>query len=318
MKDSQTIPVFLCSDENYFRHLCVVIDSIVSNTASKIHFIVLTSSKSDAEKAKVAKVCAGNKLTFVSVGEYDGLFASFPKKHGHISAATCFRYLIPRLDFPYDKGIYLDCDIVVRGDIRELFDADLGGAHIAGVYDYQKDAYVKGLGVENYFNAGVLLLDIGKMRAENSSEKLIQMHCELKERIKYLDQDVLNIAFKSSSAILPPKFGAISPLFRKELPPVLGQTARDMREAIYNPVIVHFTGPDKPWVIPRGFTAHPWTPLYFRHLRRTPYAASEAAIMGGFRPAARLWWYFKRHLTFFARRHFWKMRLLYLKNRKLY
>ena len=192
MKDELTIPVFLCADENYFPHLSAVIASAAQNTAADIHFIVLTSSKSDAEKEKVARACGKNKISFVSVGEYESAFAELPQKQEHITAAACFRYLIPQLDFPYQKGIYLDCDVIVRGDIGELFGVDLGGAYLAGVYDYQSRKYAESLKVDKYFNSGVLLMNIKRMRADNTAQNLISATLEMQDKIKYLDQDVLN------------------------------------------------------------------------------------------------------------------------------
>ncbi|MBQ6533846.1 MAG: glycosyltransferase family 8 protein [Opitutales bacterium] len=318
MNDDSPIPIFLCSDENYFPHLCVVIASVVKNTNADIHFIVLTSSKSDAEKEKVARVCGGTKISFVSAGEYERVFASLPKRHDHISAATCLRYLIPQLDFPYDKGIYLDCDVVVCGDIRRLFNIDIGDAYVGGVYDYMFGKYASSLKIGNYFNAGVLLMNIKRMREENVTKMLINATLKMRNEIKYLDQDIMNIVLGERAVILPPKFGAISTLYRKRLPPAPRQREKDIDDAIYRPVAVHFTGPDKPWIIPYGITAHPWTPLYFYYLERTPYADLKAPILRDFKYFARLCWYSFRHILFFMRPHFWKMRVLYLKNKHIY
>lgn len=53
----------------------------------------------------------------------------------HLSKAAYFRLLIPELIREYDKCIYLDCDIIVHGDLKELYEIELGNNYLAGVKD---------------------------------------------------------------------------------------------------------------------------------------------------------------------------------------
>ena len=319
MKNSAetVIPIYLCCDENYAPQLCTVAASVVDNTQSPLHFIVLTAGLSDSAKSNIAKACGANEVSFVSVAEYSRFFDEFPLLHSHISIATCYRYLIPLLDFPYEKGIYLDCDVLVCGDIRGLFDYDISDAAIAGADDFISTSHPKTLGLDRYFNAGVLLLNIKKMRAQNAAVKLLEKTLELRDKIKYLDQDVLNVFFKGESKILPPKFGAVSSLYRKNAVSEYF-SAEEIREAVYSPIVVHFTGPDKPWLIPFGITAHPWTPLFLHYWKTTAYADLLEKAVEKFNPVGRFFWYWKRHLGFFLRPQFFRMRKLYARNLKKY
>ena len=312
---AETIPVYLCCDENYVPQLCVVLMSATRNTQSKLHFIVLNFELSDFAKNNIKNAACANDVTFVSIAPYVKYFSDFPKKQSHISIAACYRYLIPILDFSYDKGIYLDCDVVGTGDLREIYDFDLGGCSIAGANDFHGRSYLKKLGVSHYFNSGILLMDIGKMRSNEATFKLIKKTIELKDNIKYLDQDVLNLFFAGDSKILPTRFGVVSSVFRKNVSSSSIPKA-EIDRAIYNPIVVHFTGPDKPWVIPYGVVAHPWTPLYFSYLSKTAYAFLAGDILHNFSPIRCFFWYWKRHLGFFLRPQFYKMRTLYGKNSK--
>ena len=308
------LPVYMSCDDNYVVHLCVVIASILNNTESKIHFIVLAPNLSEENKQKIATVCGDNELNIVNTSVKLDNFSNVEIKCGHISLSTCSRFFIPQLDFPYEKGVYLDCDVVVNGDIKELFDIDLGENYTAAVDDFISKDYSAKLGIGRYFNAGVLLLNIAKMRSENAVEKILAALETHGNTIKYADQDILNLVFGQKVLFLPPRFGVVSPYFRGRKTKYFSK--EEISAAIYNPLVIHFTGPDKPWVIPCGLTAHPWTPLYFHYLRQTPFAHKATEYFRKFNALGKFFWYWKRHITFFLRPQFYSMRLLYLKNKR--
>lgn len=315
MSDGKTIPIYMCCDDNYAAQLSVVMASICCNTKANLHFIILSAALSDSSKKNIADSAKTANVDFVSIKPYADAVKDVSVKSKHISIATCYRYFIPQLDYDYEKGIYLDCDIVVLGDIEELFDIDLKDAPLAAVEDTISERYYKKWGLKNYFNAGVLLLNIKKLREETSALKLVQKTLELSGSIKYLDQDVLNILYANTALFLPPKFGAISPLFRKKVL-LKSASSKDINEAVYNPVVVHFTGPDKPWKILYGLTAHPWACTYFYYLGKTNYADKKEQILRNFNGIKNFVWYFKRHIFFFVRPYYLKMRRLYAQNKR--
>ena len=308
------LPVYMSCDDNYVVHLCVVIASILNNTKSRIHFIVLAPNLSGENKQKIATACGSNELSIVNTSIKLNNFSNVEIKCGHISLSACSRFFIPKLDFPYEKGIYLDCDVVVNGDIKELFDIDLGENYAAAVDDFVSAKHAAKFDSLRYFNSGVLLLNINKMRKDNLTEVLVGKLNELKHLIRYIDQDILNLVFGKKVVFLPPRFGVVSPYFRGRKTKYFSK--EEISAAIYNPLVIHFTGPDKPWVIPCGLTAHPWTPLYFHYLRQTPFAHKAAEYFRTFNALGKFFWYWKRHITFFLRPQFYSMRLLYLKNKR--
>ncbi len=317
MSSSDIIPVYFSCDNNYVAQLCTVIKSITSNTNSNIHFIILHLELSGESKYNIEKTSANHRVSFVGISKWNSHFENFCMKQNHISIAACYRYLIPILDFEYNKGIYLDCDIVVLDDIKELYNIDLKNNYLAGTDDFLKKKHLRLISVDRYFNSGVLLLNLKKLKEDNISFKLFETTKALKDKIKYLDQDILNIVLKNSVSFLPIRWGITAPPFRKKIKSnFLSQ--KEILEAVYDPAIVHFTGPDKPWTIPYGITAHPWAPAYFYYLKQTTFAKNTEAIKEKFNAISRLLWYWKRHLLFFTRPFFYKMRLLHLCNKKKY
>lgn len=308
------IPVFMSCDDNYAPHLCAVIASATGNSASKFHFHILHDGLSTQAMSAIAKAADGHKAEFIRVDR--ALFSKFDVKLSHLTLEACFRYMIPEIRPEIDKAIYLDCDVTVLGDLKEFYDTDISGFYAGVGEDFVKKSYVEKLGLKRYFNSGSMLFNTALMRRDGMTEKLFKTSEALSGASKFLDQDALNIVFKDRAKFVPLKWNATAPLYRKKVN--YGGPTEEVEEAVYSPGVVHFTGPDKPWKIPYGPTAHPYAPAYFHYLRKTPYAAKEQKILAEFKPLPRFMWYFKRHLFFFMRPAFFKMRALYAANRRKY
>jgi len=128
--------------------------------------------------------------------------------------------------------------------------------------------------------------------------------------IRTHDQDVMNIAFKNNVLFLPLRWNASSVFFRKS-PKGLHRTRTEIQDAVRGPGIVHYTGPDKPWVIPGGAAAHSFSHEYFRYLAMTPFASQAEVIRKNFglrRRAHLLVWYWWKHPGFFLRPSYWRNR----------
>ncbi len=124
-----------------------------------------------------------------------------------VETAGLFTYarLISSDLFPeIDRAIYLDTDVVVNRDLSELFDVDLGGfpigavqdrftpvaSHPLSILDWEK----RGMSANDpFFNAGVLLIDYEKWRADKIGERAIEFARANKEICVRWDQTALNI-----------------------------------------------------------------------------------------------------------------------------
>ena len=74
-----------------------------------------------------------------------------------------YRLLIPDLLGHYEKALYLDCDLLIEGDVGELWKQDVRGFLLGAVRNYLSWTMTKyvtdilKLDAADYFNSGVLL-----------------------------------------------------------------------------------------------------------------------------------------------------------------
>uniref|UniRef100_D8Q053 Glycosyltransferase family 8 protein n=1 Tax=Schizophyllum commune (strain H4-8 / FGSC 9210) TaxID=578458 RepID=D8Q053_SCHCM len=165
---------------------------------------------------------------------------------------------------PTERVLYLDADVLVMDDLAELWNTDLQGKAIGAAPDVGYPRGHPGLDLASahpaYFNAGVLLMDLTKMRSSASDlARLARSATDL----HFKDQDVLNLHFAGDWIALSLKYNAQGlGTYASIVTP--WRMLLDIDEMRDSPVIVHFTGPVQPslvkvlnpWVQP--YTAKPW------------------------------------------------------------
>ena len=266
MKTSnKPIPIVMAADNNYFVPLAISILSILLNKNDSTNFIfyILTPGDfNDDYKAVINKLLFNNKqceASFISMGDR---YINSHLSIDHITIPTYYRLSLPEL-IKEDKCIYLDADTLVLKDLKELMemandDALLYGVRAAGYNWPIKYAKEKALklhihDLNTYINAGVLIMNLSLMRANNTSSIF---HKLLAERWESQDQDILNSACYGHITVLPPRFNSMTKYqnddfesYNSPLHPYLKlcYTQGQWREACENPVIIHYADKIKPW-----------------------------------------------------------------------
>jgi lipopolysaccharide biosynthesis glycosyltransferase len=173
---------------------------------------------------------------------------------------------MPKIFNSYDKLIYLDCDMLILRDIKELFDIDIGDNYVGAIRDkgalyrsvsknldeYNYCCVILGLeGCESYFNAGCMVCNIKKMREDNLTEKLIEKLCEIKNP-RFNDQCILNTICKGKVKYISDNWNFETyPLFYKDFVSNLPDPYKDHYiSAGLNPYIIHYAASVKPWTNP--------------------------------------------------------------------
>lgn len=137
---------------------------------------------------------------------------------GRFSPLTYGRLLAAALFPRHDRVVYLDVDVLLNGDVAELYDADLHGAPIGAVRDCavlqsistgrlpDHLEYISGMGVTNprlYCNTGVMVMDLVQMREQETEDRLLRLLEAHPDSFPYVDQDIINIVFHGRIAPLP-------------------------------------------------------------------------------------------------------------------
>lgn len=270
------IDIFFAVDKAFVQHLSVAIVSILKNAThdDDLYFYILIDelSKDNMHNINKLKNIKSFNIEFITVDTSQ--FKSFLPPSYINSLSTFYRYIIPGVKPELKKVLYLDCDIVVKSSLAELFSTDLGDNYIAGVEDCHPACTTTKLKPlfhlrDPYLNAGVLLFNCQKMREDNIEQKCFELTHELNTKT-YLgaDQDVLNILCAHKKLVLDPKFNLLSAFFENYIISEYNNEA--IENAKSSPVIIHYSGKAKPWLqINFPLRANHWE--YFRYLRQTPF-----------------------------------------------
>ena len=170
--------------------------------------------------------------------------------HPNLSIATYYRLILPTiLDAAIDRILYLDCDVIVLGDVKNLFELNLDGFGVAAVRDCtlgNNHRMVVSLPLDfTAFCAGVLMINLNYWRKNNCQENMLRFANEMRDKLFMEDQDVLNHEFRGRWFQLPYKYG-YTPM--STVPIDRNQTLEDVLEYAYKPVIIHYASFIKPWL----------------------------------------------------------------------
>ena len=241
----EVIPIFFAIDDGYMPFLAVALESLIENSSKQYYYSIkiLYTNIKEENKKKINKYKRENvNIEFVDLNYYIEKVKDKLYTRDYYTNTTYFRLFIANLYPQYNKAIYLDSDIVVLGDIAELYNQDIGDNLIAAAPDdviqtikvFQEYAE-KVVGVadyRNYFNAGILLMNLDEFRKFNFQNKFLY----LLETIKFTvaqDQDYLNRLCKGKVKIIDKAWDKM-PIANDDF------DEKDLK-------IVHYNLADKPW-----------------------------------------------------------------------
>ena len=201
---NKEIPIFFSTDDNYIPYLDVAVSSLIANASKEFNYRIIILN-TGVNKENVDKIKQNErdmfKIDFVDISDDVEKIKSKLKNVYHFSIVTYYRLFIASLFVQYDKVIYLDCDLVVLGDISKLYHTELGD-NILGACPEQfvqntKEfrAYAaEALGVDpdGYVNAGVLLMNLAEFRKNRIEEKFVHLITEHDFDLLDPDQAYLN------------------------------------------------------------------------------------------------------------------------------
>jgi lipopolysaccharide biosynthesis glycosyltransferase len=243
---------------------------------ASVHFHVLLSPDvSPRERQDLARAGSTDGATVCFGVADDKAVAMLPSKGASLGGRMSWiRVVLPDALPDVDRVVYLDADTFVRQSLLPLWNS-LGDAPIGAVTNVTERAmypHLTSLGIDdakNYFNAGVLVIDLAVWREERVKEQLIRFAAS--RPLPWYDQDALNVVFAGRWKRLHPKWNAMNSLW------VWPDHARrvfsedEVSAARKDPAVIHFEGPPilKPW---HYLSQHPFRDEYRAALGQTAWA----------------------------------------------
>lgn len=285
--DKPIIPVVFAADDNYVPQLATTVYSAIKNADPNYLYDVVVLQRNIAwdkqERLRdFFKRFPNMSLRFTNV-ERELAGYDLSTNNAHISIETYYRFLIQELLPFYDKVLYLDSDIVINGDIAELYRTDLQGKLLGAIRDidylanlnvkhgdrmkYTKDV-LKMKNPYDYFQAGVLILNTRAMRERYTIKQWLTYASN--PAFIYNDQDVLNAHCEGNVLYLPWEWNVVHDCGGR-VGNLFVQAPGDIYDAYIrsrsNPQIIHYAGFQKPWNDPDCDFAS----IYWRYARETPF-----------------------------------------------
>lgn len=284
--EKNNVPIVFAANDNFAPYTASAIWSVVKQSKSENNYdiFVLETELSNHSKQLIESCIKDHdnfSIRFIDVSSY---LANYElKPNYHISVETFYRLLAPELFENYEKIVYLDGDIIVKRDIYDLFETDIGNALIAGAPDPDFYAQYNGSRKEiknyvdtelkiqdpyQYIQAGVLILNLNEMRKTFNKYELLELGNG--KLYIYGDQDIINIACQNRIYHLDMHWNVMHSCKGGRLDIIKKFAPRDICDQYLscreNPYIIHYAGFSKPWNDPTDDFAD----IYWEEIRNSP------------------------------------------------
>ena len=253
--------VVYITDEGYVLPTKASISSLVKSVQGPpVTVHVVAVDVSPRSRLEIAALQGGSVTIEILCAENDS--RGLHVQHAYVSQAALLKFNLAELFPELDTILFLDGDTLVSPGILDIFDTDIGKAYAAAVMDFfsmRSGEWHRKLGLERYFNSGVMLLNLKKWRQDGIAEKLWADFSRPDYNCLFMEQNALNSVFGPDVVYLNVKYNFFEPKFTAELTPEDVIAFYNASEADYrNPVIRHLAGRNKPWMSATSTISNDW------------------------------------------------------------
>ena len=250
---SGTVDIVLITDANYMDFTRVAINSAKETKCplSRYNFNIMTVDVSSSD-VEALQALASDDVTIRVIPQQEADL--FYIRDTHVSKASLLKYYIPNALPELDKVLYIDSDVLVLHDLNKLYQTDVSQVYLAAVKDpswFFENTHVIELNLEKrgfYFNSGVMLMNLKKIREDNIVEAL-ETFTNNNFRT-YMDQDALNVVVGDKVLLLPFEDNAINFFFEhvdmSTMNEFYGRNWQTYDDVFAPVTILHFASSKKP------------------------------------------------------------------------
>ena len=264
---NNNVPIVLSSSDYYIPYAAVTLMSILQNASSNYFydFIFLHSSISKKSKnliRNIAKEYPNTSIRFFCVASLINQYEFVANNNVRIE--NFYRLFVQEIFKNYKKIVYLDSDLLVKRDVSELYNIDIGNNLIAAAPDADWlgqyngaipkiktycNTKLKLINPYSYFQAGVLIFNLEEMKKTFAEAELAEFgsKCEY----IYVDQDVLNVKCQGRVHVLDIRWNIMSACGGGRIQTIETYAPVSIKKKYFegrkNPYIIHYAGHIKPW-----------------------------------------------------------------------
>lgn len=258
------VDILLSSDNNYAMPLATLITSIAynKNEDTEITIYIVDDGIANYNKERINTLSKPTfKIIFIEKPDLSKIFVNDGAiSNTYISIATYYRlYSTHILPETLHRILYLDCDMIVCKDLWELYALDFEDNYLIGVKDVFENECCERLDLKKYVNAGMMLVNLDKWREDNLIDLFERYSHDNKDKLKWMDQDIINGTCKDRIKIVDPRWNV--------------QVGTDIVHEQQNIIardagIIHYISAKKPWKL--GIF-HPFFDEFQLNLSRSPF-----------------------------------------------
>ena len=244
MTSNKVINIVFCFNKAYAVYSVVAIYSLLKNSKSKIKLYLIISDeiKDELEHIKAIAESFEAFLEVIRIDKESPFNIVNWTKAKYWNDANYLRLMIPSL-INEDRVLYLDSDLIVTGDLSELFFTPFDGAIVIGMLELASVSASYKIPVvadEPYMSTGVMVMDLEALRRDDFFTNCVSIHDQYKDLIVSMEQCVFNKYAEGRKKIVDSKWNTIIHAH------YYGKSR--FEHMVNSGNIIHFAGPIKPWM----------------------------------------------------------------------
>lgn len=287
MFNPKELHIMIASDSNYSEFVAATLESLFDANSlnfDKLFVHLFSNGIDDISLARISKSIPSKKAELKVYDICDIKERLCIGDGDTMPVCSYARLLLTEYLHPdVSRILYVDCDVIFNGGIKEFWNCDMGDNWIAGVLDAHMNSKPKTMiGMPEdaaYVNAGVLLINLDAWRENKIVGKFQRFIDSYNGLVYHQDQGIINRVCNGHIMILPPKYNALSYFYSHPYKVLLATNTPfyskdEITEAKNNPVMIHFTEGyfGRPW---KEHCKHPKKNVFLKYYERTEWKGQQ-------------------------------------------
>lgn len=245
--------ILVTLNKNYLPYLISLIRSINDNNKNTLFDFYIFSNDITLKDIKKYDnyLDKTNKYFIINIPKEDFKNAPITKRYPYEMYYRIFasKYLPSSLD----RILYLDPDIIVKGNLSNLYNINFEGNYYAGCTNIRKvlkriNQIKNGAEKDNeYINTGVLMINLSTLREHLNEEAVYNFIEDKKYLLTLPDQDVISTLYGKKILLLNTFIYNLSEKMIKIHNLSQKEDKIDLDWVEKNTIIIHYLGKNKPW-----------------------------------------------------------------------